>query len=95
MLMVSAETRVGEAAAQSSLARGVLTEACGEDAAHDALVDICGVEAGAFDGGADGDGAEVDGGEIGERALKFADGRSCGTDDDDITHEISVLSNPE
>ena len=80
---------VGETAAECGLARGILAEAGGEDAAHDALGDVCRIDGRAFDGGADGDGAELDGGEMRECAEEFADGGSGCTDDDDFAHEGS------
>ena len=83
---------VGETTAQRGLARGILAEAGGEDAAHDALGDFGGIDGGAFDGGAHCDGSELDGGEMGECAEELADGGSGCTDDDYFTHEVSVIS---
>ena len=77
---------VGEAAAEGCLAGGVLAEAGGENAAHDAFGYVRGLDAGALDGGADGDGAELDGGEVGEGSKKFSYGGACGTDDDYFSH---------
>ena len=56
------------------LSRGILTESGGDDVAHDALVDLCGIDAGALHRLAHGDGAELRRAEIGEAALKFSDG---------------------
>ncbi len=80
---------VGETTAKSSLARGILAEAGGENTAHDALGNVGRIDGRTLDGGADRDGSEFDGGEMGERAEELADGGSGCTDDDDFAHEGS------
>jgi hypothetical protein len=82
---------VGEAAAESGLARGILAEACGKNATHDALGDVGWIDARAFDDGAHGDGAELDGGEMRERAEELSYGGSRCTDDDDFSHGGSCV----
>jgi hypothetical protein len=77
---------VGEAAAEGGLAGGVLTEAGGENAAHDAFVDGFWGEGSAADSFADGDSAEVDGAEVAERTEEFAHGGADGAYDCYVFH---------
>ena len=81
-----------ESAEDGGLARRILAESGGDDVAHDALVDLRGIDAGALDGLANRDGAELRRAEIGEAALKFSDGGAAAGDDDNIVkrgHESS------
>jgi hypothetical protein len=80
---------IGEAAAESGLARGVLAKARGENAAHEALVDEGAVDASAIDGGAHSEGSELHGRERRETAEELSDWRTHGADDDDFTHELA------
>src|ERR1039458_8551500 len=76
---------VAETTAQSRLARGVLAQPCGEDASHEALVDLRRSDRSAGDCFAHGDRSQVGCGERSERALKFSNGRThCGDDDDPL-----------
>jgi hypothetical protein len=77
-----------QARAESSLTRGSLAEAGCKNAAEEDFVDCVGRDSGAgnsraFEGGANGGSAELRSGEILEVALKCADGRAGGADNDD------------
>jgi hypothetical protein len=61
-----------------------LTEACGNHVSHDALVNLCGINAGALHSLAHNDGAELRGAEIRETALELADWRATRGDDDNV-----------
>ena len=79
-----------KSAEERGLARGILAESCRNNVAHDAFVDLFGLELRALDGCADGDSAEARGGHIGERTLEFADRRADSADDDDLIHGFSL-----
>ena len=66
------------------LARWILTESSGDDVAHDALVNLLGIDVSAVDGFAHGDGAELRRGEIGETSLKFSDSSATARDDNNL-----------
>src|SRR6516162_5051177 len=74
----------GETTEDCGLTRGVLTEPRWEDVAHDALIDLLGIEGGALHGLAHNDCAELRRGEIGETALKFSDRSAASRNDDNL-----------
>src|SRR5579859_293030 len=83
-----------ESSEDCGLARGILAESGGDDVAHDALVDLRGIDAGALDGFAHHDGSELRSPEIGEASLEFSNWSAAAGDDDDIVkrgHEIGLL----
>ena len=80
-----------EATEDRGLARGILSEARGDDVAHDALVDLAGLELRSLDGFADGDCTEACCGDVGERTLKLAHRGSDARDDHDLIHCFSLI----
>ena len=63
------------------------------DDAHDDLVDVARVNAGAADGLGDDGGAEFVGGGIGERTVERADGRANAAGEDNVFHGETFLGN--
>ena len=61
-----------ESAVDCGLTRWILSEPGSDDVAHDAFVDLRGIDARALHRFANGDGAELSRAEIGEAALKFS-----------------------
>lgn len=73
-------------AVYGGLPGGVLSQAGGDNVAHDALVHLIQVlNAGALHGFADNDGAKLGGAEVGERALKLSNGCANTGDDHHVT----------
>ena len=66
-----------ESAEDCSLARRILAESGGDDVAHDALIDLRRIDAGALDRFPYRNGAELRRAEIGKATLKFSDGRAA------------------
>ncbi len=71
---------------QRSLARRILSEPGGNNIAHDALIDRCGVDARAPYGFAHGNCAQLRRGKIRQRALKLTNRRAHARDDHNFFH---------
>ncbi|MNH37795.1 hypothetical protein D3C79_987460 [compost metagenome] len=79
--------RERQAGEDGGLARRVLAGACGEHLAHDHFIDLLALESGLGQQLADHRSAQFLGGDVGQGALKAADGGTGGGDDNDVLHD--------
>ena len=80
---------LGQACAKRRLPCGCLAETCGQDAAHQNLADLSGIDTSPVQRRLDGNRTQLWRRGSGQLALKSAHGRACGTDDDDgIGHGV-------
>ena len=70
-----------------SLPRGRLPEVGADDVAHEHFIDICGLNAGFFQGAPDGGSAEVGGGDARQDAAKTSDRRANRRNDKHFFHD--------
>ena len=86
MLIVSEETSFGMPAVDLRLARGDLALAGLQHLAHDDVLDLLGLDAGALERGLDRDAAELGGVERREAAAHLADRGAGGAEDHGLGH---------